>query len=132
MIRTSCIFLGLILSEMATARPNTPTYTKISDNSQKQKSTRKLTDTIDSPKENSLESVVLAIDTSVKNFMAGITKPGVVDDFAKNSDKPIYKHSGIARQDYNITYHLPRTFLHYTKNDWQRILLALSPPFAIV
>ncbi|CAH1642741.1 unnamed protein product [Spodoptera littoralis] len=129
MIRVYCIFLGLILSEMATARPNTPTYPKISEYSQKQKSTRKSSDTIDSSKENSLESVVLAIDTGVKNFMAGKTKPGVVDDiakqllkFAKNSDKPVYKRSGTAGQDYNIKPEI----IHFRSSDKPSVMFEIN------
>uniref|UniRef100_A0A2H1UZZ0 SFRICE_008513 n=1 Tax=Spodoptera frugiperda TaxID=7108 RepID=A0A2H1UZZ0_SPOFR len=98
------------------------------DISEKPKSARKSSDTIDSSKENSLESVVLAIDTGVKKFMAGKTKPSnIVDDvakqlskFAKNSGKPVYKRSGV--QDYNIKPEL----IHLQSSDKPSVVLEIN------
>lgn len=59
---------------------------------------------------NSLESVVLAIDSGVKQLISGQSQPDIIDniaksivDFAKYSADPIYRSKG---QEYNISKYI--------------------------
>ncbi|KAF9416888.1 hypothetical protein HW555_005891, partial [Spodoptera exigua] len=103
----------LILLEIATARPNAPTYTNRNTRERYSSNSR---DNRESPKQNSLDNIVLAIDTGVKNYMAGKTKPDIVDNIAKkvmefvnNNGKPVFKAGG---QDYNINPEI----IHFRKD----------------
>uniref|UniRef100_A0A2A4JEC9 Uncharacterized protein n=1 Tax=Heliothis virescens TaxID=7102 RepID=A0A2A4JEC9_HELVI len=76
-------------------------------------------------KGNSLESVVLAIDTGVKKFLEAKSKPDVIDgiaktlvDFAKNNVDPIYRSKG-------HEYDLKPEIIHF-RSDKPSVMLELN------